>query len=249
MIIADLHTHTLVSNHAYNTITEMARKGAELGLAAMAVTDHGPAMPDGPHDWYFANLLQELPFVMEGIPVLKGVEANILDKNGKMDLAQQELEFFDWVIASIHSPLLPTHLSKKEANYLWSCIAENPWVDLIGHSEMPAYEYDYFELTKLFAKYHKVVELNANSCTWRPQGAENMRKLALACKENGTSVAVNSDAHSIYRLGQTRNIFTMLEEIDFPLELVINTSKERLLKELKQHNHGVADKLGGIWNE
>ena len=30
-IIADLHTHTLVSNHAFNTITEMAAKAKAMG--------------------------------------------------------------------------------------------------------------------------------------------------------------------------------------------------------------------------
>ena len=52
-IIADLHTHTLVSNHAFNTITEMAAAAQKRGLFAMAVTDHGPSMPDAPHPWYF----------------------------------------------------------------------------------------------------------------------------------------------------------------------------------------------------
>ncbi|MEG3073232.1 MAG: PHP domain-containing protein, partial [Ruthenibacterium sp.] len=44
-IIADLHTHTLVSNHAFNTLTEMTTQANKLGLFAMAVTDHGPELP------------------------------------------------------------------------------------------------------------------------------------------------------------------------------------------------------------
>ena len=48
-IAADLHTHTLVSNHAFNTITEMAAKAASMEYKAIAVTDHGCAMPDSPH--------------------------------------------------------------------------------------------------------------------------------------------------------------------------------------------------------
>ena len=45
-IIADLHTHTLSATHAFNTLDEMAAKAAALGYAALAITDHGPAMPD-----------------------------------------------------------------------------------------------------------------------------------------------------------------------------------------------------------
>ena len=249
MIIADLHTHTMVSNHAYNTITELAQQAAKVGLAAIAVTDHGPAMPDSPHPWYFANLVQELPFVMEGVPVLKGAEANVTNEQGALDFTEQELQKFDWVIASIHNPVMQRNLTKKEATHLWLNIAENPWVDLIGHSELPAYEYDYDEVTKAFAKNHKVVELNANSCVIRPAGAANMRRLALTCMKNGTAVAVNSDAHSIYRLGKVQNIFEMLQEIDFPQELIVNLTKERFLNELNYHNHDTAKKLGGIWNE
>lgn len=54
-IIADLHTHTLSATHAFNTLDEMAAKAAALGYAALAITDHGPAMPDAPHMWHFAN--------------------------------------------------------------------------------------------------------------------------------------------------------------------------------------------------
>ncbi len=245
MIVADLHTHTLVSNHAYNTITEMAQQAAKLGLSAIAITDHGVAMPDAPHPWYFGNITKEFPFVMEGIPVLRGVEANVLDIDGKMDFSNEELKAFDWVIASIHSPLLAP-ITRLQANRLWSNIAENPWVDLIGHSELPQYEYDYDELTKLFARNHKIVELNANSCVVRPSGTENMKRLAKACAKNGTPVAVNSDAHSIYRIAQVENIFKMLEEIDFPQELIVNSTNERLLTELKKHSHPTAEKLEGV---
>ena len=46
--IADLHTHTLCASHAFNTLTEMTAAAREMGLAALALTDHAPAMPDAP---------------------------------------------------------------------------------------------------------------------------------------------------------------------------------------------------------
>ena len=49
---ADLHVHTLASSHAYSTITEIARWSADIGLNAVAFTDHGSAMPDAPHIWH-----------------------------------------------------------------------------------------------------------------------------------------------------------------------------------------------------
>ena len=106
-IIADLHMHTMVSNHAFNTVTEMARRACELGMFAAALTDHGPSMPDAPHPWYFYNLTT-LPSRIEGIWLLKGVEANVRGADGSLDIEPQEFERMqlDWVIASIHSDTL-----------------------------------------------------------------------------------------------------------------------------------------------
>ena len=74
-IIADLHTHTLSATHAFNTLDEMAAKAAALGYAALAITDHGPAMPDAPHMWHFANQTA-LPLVLHGVAMMYGAEAN-----------------------------------------------------------------------------------------------------------------------------------------------------------------------------
>ena len=53
-IIADLHTHTIVSDHAYSTLEEMVAGAARANLAAIAITDHGPQMPDGANPGIFA---------------------------------------------------------------------------------------------------------------------------------------------------------------------------------------------------
>ncbi len=245
-VVADLHTHTLVSNHAFNTITEMAAKAKSMGYKALAITDHGCAMPDSPHIWYFANL-RRLPDVIEGIPVLKGIEANVLDVKGTLDFSQEELKRLDWVIASIHSDCLPSTLTCDQATELWMNIAHNPYVDMIGHSEQAKHIYDYDAVTKEFAKCNKVVEINGNSYAVRPDGVGNMKALALACKKNSCKIALNTDAHSIYHLENgVAHLYPMLEEIDFPEELIINSSGERFRKELEIHNKKIVERIGEL---
>ena len=183
-IIADLHTHTLSATHAFNTLDEMAAKAAALGYAALAITDHGPAMPDAPHMWHFANQTA-LPLVLHGVAMMYGAEANVMDTNGGLDFAQSRLRALDWVVASIHSPCIPGLLTEKEATRLWLAVAENPYVDCIGHSEQQNYRYDYDLVTKAFAKNHKVVELNGNSVNVRRDGIPNMKLLLAACLKNG----------------------------------------------------------------
>lgn len=40
-LIADTHSHTLASGHAYSTIREMVRAAFEKGMEAFAITEHG----------------------------------------------------------------------------------------------------------------------------------------------------------------------------------------------------------------
>lgn len=245
-IIADLHTHTIASTHAYSTINEMTTQAAALGYRALAMTDHGLGMPDSPHKWYFSNL-KSLPDVINGnFLLLKGVEANATSIDGSIDMDDSTLKKLDWVIVSLHSSCID-YMDEHDATQLWLNIAENPLVDMIGHSEQRQYKYNYDLVTQKFAKFNKVVELNANSKISRPGGEENMRQLALACKKNGTKVAINSDAHSVYTLGNTEHIVAMLKEMDFPEELVINTDLNRLINHLTLRNKDVVRRIEGLF--
>ena len=245
-MIADLHTHTSCTTHAYQTLNEMATAAKAAGYCALAVTDHAPAMPDAPHIWHFANW-SALPRKVDGIAMLYGVEANVMDTKGGLDLSAAQLASMDWVVASIHSPCLPGLLTRKEANRIWLSIAENPYVDCIGHSEQENYRYDYDLVTKAFAKNHKVVELNGNSFNVRKDGIPNMRALLDACQHNGCHIAVDSDAHSSLQLQHgLQALHKMLEEVSFPQELIVNATRENLVHELKLHGKACADEIGGI---
>ncbi len=235
-IIADLHNHTLVSSHALNSITEMAKRGSELNLFAMAITDHGPELEDGAHPWYFW-MLKNLPDVMEGIFVIKGIEANVTDINGSLDSDEFNRDkCVDFTIASIHGDFFKS-LDRDEATELWLNIAKRENVNMIGHSEESRYAYDYDRVTKAFTDNNIAVELNVNSATVRPGNEKNFEQLILACKKNNTLVSINSDAHSIYNMGSYSAIVKQLNELNFPEELVINASKERLLNFFKTHNY------------
>ena len=70
----DLHTHTLVSGHAYSTIREMARMASEKGLKILGITEHAPQMPGSCHEFYFQNLTV-VPREMYGVRLLLGAMA------------------------------------------------------------------------------------------------------------------------------------------------------------------------------
>ncbi|MEJ2202017.1 MAG: PHP domain-containing protein [Desulfuromonadaceae bacterium] len=89
---ADLHIHTVGSGHAYSTIAEIAQEAARKGLKMVAMTDHGPALPGGPHAYHFAAL-RFVPEYLHGVRVLRGIEANIIGI-GQLDLDAALLDRF-----------------------------------------------------------------------------------------------------------------------------------------------------------
>ncbi len=54
--LLDMHTHTVASGHAYNTINEMAHAAARTGLELLGITEHSRTMPGTCHEFYFQNL-------------------------------------------------------------------------------------------------------------------------------------------------------------------------------------------------
>lgn len=225
--MADLHCHTLVSQHAYSTITEYINHAKKLGLNGVAITDHGPDMPDGATVGHFMNLVQ-IPRKVDGIRVYKGGEANILDHEGNIDLKNPHIvSMADILIASYHSNVVkPGTVDEHTQCYL--NLAKNPYLDILGHSGTGAYPYHHEPVIKAFRDAGKLIEINSNSFVIRPGAKENCRAIALKCKELKAPISVDSDCHSIYHLADVTIAMEMLKDIDFPEELIINTNFERL---------------------
>ena len=51
--VVDLHTHTIVSGHAYSTLAEMIDAAQKKGLKLFGVTEHGPKMPGSCHSIHY----------------------------------------------------------------------------------------------------------------------------------------------------------------------------------------------------
>ncbi len=235
-IIADTHCHTIASTHAYSTVTEMVMAAAEKELYAVAITDHSLAMPGAPHYYYFKNL-HVIPQIFMGVRVLKGIEANILNFEGELDMNDDILSRLDWVVASIHSGTIKeTQFSVEKCTKLWLNIAENPLVTVIGHSGGEKFKYDYETVLKRFAEKGKLVEINNNSFFSRPDSIHNCLEIAKICKRLSIPIVVNSDAHFSTRVGEVTDAMKMLEEIDFPQELIVNSDVNRFKSYLRERN-------------
>lgn len=229
--ILDSHTHTLASGHAYNTVYEMVRAAADKGLELLALTEHSMKMPGTCHEFYFMNL-KVLPRTMCGIEVLFGVEANIMDYDGTLDMRQDLLERMDVVIASMHTPCVKSG-TKEENTRACLKAMENPAVNILGHPDDSRYPVDYEALVLGAKENHVLLELNNSSL--HPLGARkdplpNDIVMLELCRRYEVPVIMNSDAHCAEDVGNHQFTDLLISELDFPEHLIVNRSLEEYKK-------------------
>ena len=238
-ILTDTHTHTNASAHAYSTLYENMCAARDKGLELVACTNHGPEMPDAPHLWHFLYF-KALPRVVEGVKLICGVEANILNKSGELDIPKKILEDMDIVIASIHNCTYKEEVGGDHTE-TWMNIIDNPLVDILGHTGSPDFLYDMDTVIPYAKEKGVCIEINNHSFLSRPQNVERCREIALACKKYKAPIVVNSDAHFMGEIGIVPKAVAMLEEMNFPEELIMNLNAERFIKYLSEKKNKTFD--------
>lgn len=216
----DTHTHSLASGHAYSTVDDLARGARKRGLAGFVLTDHGPALEGGTHQYHFGNL-RVIPERLCGVRFLKGVEANILDLEGTIDLPPYVLVRLDFVMAGFHEICMAPRTEPENTRAMAAALA-NPYVDAISHPGNPAYPVDPVAVVSAAAEHGKALEINDSSFRIRKGSDKNCRRIAELCAERGVRIVCGSDAHYWQDVGRFDSVLALLKEIRFPKELVLN---------------------------
>jgi putative hydrolase len=224
-ICIDTHTHSVTSGHAYSTLDDLARSARKRGLKGFALTDHGPAMPGGPCPYHFSNL-RIIPKKLFGVLFFTGVETNILDGIGGLDLEPRYCKRLDFVMTGFHEICFGSHGRTENTKALIAALA-NPLVDAVSHPGNPLFPIDIEAVVKAAARYGKALEINNSSFRIRPGCEENCREVARLSKQYGSLLSCGSDAHYCGDVGNFTKAKALLQETGIPPELVINSSLER----------------------
>lgn len=229
--VLDVHTHTIVSGHAYNTWLENVEEASRKGLKLLGTTEHGPKMPGGAHLFHFGNL-RTLPRELYGMILINGCEANIIDYNGNLDIPVSTQKKLDIIIASLHDVCIEPGNREENTKAILGAM-ENPLVDIIGHSGNPSFPIDEEEVVKKAKKNNVIIEINNSSFTSRPGSEYNCTKIVALCKEYKVNVIIGSDAHTCFQIGHFEMADEMLKLVGMPEELIINNDTEKLIRYLK----------------
>lgn len=225
--IIDLHCHTIASGHAYSTLKENIDEAKLKGLKYVGVSDHAPNMPGSTHPFYFGNL-GVIKEEINGVKVLKGIEANIMDFDGNIDIPSDVVGKLDYVIASFHPPCInPGNIHENTKAIL--NVMENEEVKIIGHLDDSRYPVDYEKVVLKAKETKTLLEINNSSLkpnSFRVGAIENAKVLLNLCKKHDVKVILGSDAHIYYQVGNFENCTKILEEVNFPGNLVVNFNEE-----------------------
>lgn len=201
-IRGDLHMHSTWSD-GRSSIEEMVRESERLGYEYIAITDHSPRAftsrsvleGDVPRQRSEIRAIRKT----SRLEVLHGIEVDIL-KDGTLDFADDVLEEFEIVLASLHD-----HGGQDGATltqrYLHAI--EHPLVNVITHpaNRSPAYsagyDIDFDRLFEAAARTGTAMEIDGAPGHLDMDGA-----VARRAASAGVTIVISSDCHRADVLGR-----------------------------------------------
>ncbi|MBO4220414.1 MAG: PHP domain-containing protein [Clostridia bacterium] len=222
-IIAELHTHSNeFCGHAYVSIDEEVAIAKEFGMKFFATTNHAPGDEDAPISFYMNNRSRKY----DDITFLAGIEADLRDLKGGLDMAPSDLLLLDFVIVSMHAGALsPDYPDYTEG--LLAAVA-NPAIDCMGHlGRDTRFHFDAEKVVAGAKKYGKLIEFNSWSLE-EFQSYDSCGEIMDLCMKYGTECIVTSDAHWKERVCQYEPVLEFLVKKNFPEELIINADEKKL---------------------
>lgn len=237
-----MHTHTTYS-HGKNTIAEMVEQGRKIGLKAITISDHGRSHPMfGIQKKNFAKMRAEIDALnqkYDDIDIYLSVESNITGADGNIDIGDEEKKYCDWISAGYHYGYIPASIKdifvfaipnyaarvlpflRKQVVAMntrtYIKMMERNDIKLITHpgDKMPI---NIEPVAKAAAEYGVILEINPR----HDHLSADEIKVAM---KYPVSFAINSDAHSIYALGDMRNTPATIKASGIPITRIINITE------------------------
>lgn len=245
-IIADMHTHTIASKHAYSTLKENLDSARSRGLKYIAITDH--YFNDGT-DIEKKNEISRICYIenenrrLNDIEIIGGAEFNF----GQKVYNWRKLAKLRWRPIGTHTwfyDVPGSTLDKLYDTYAKSVERHNAFVHIerelhkVECGAHPGLDNDikkYLEKIVVLAKENNIfLEVNESSIlTNEGGGVERMNYWLSVAKENGNLLYLGTDAHFCEAVGDFSNVIDLLNKIEYPKELILNINEDLLEKTLK----------------
>lgn len=233
MIKADLHTHTVLSGHSFSTVIENATEAAKKGIAILGITDHGPAIRGAADEIYF-HAVKHVPKSIGKVQILFGVEANIIDIEGRLDISDNVLEKLGIVIAGLHIEAGYRDIGRAENTKAVIAAIKNPLVDIISHPYCCDYNLDIEKIAEAASEHKKLLEINSSYFYKKindfDKTLDRISRMVKVIKQYKWKVAVNSDAHIALSVGRFDELIRYFSKIGLEEKDIINCNVRAVKK-------------------
>ena len=238
-----MHTHTIFSLHAYSTVTENIISAQRKGLKFLAVTDHyyqdGSEINQKNEVLRLKYLERAVNCHFDGIFVFSGAEFNIGQEifywNKLKDLTWRPIGLHSWIIdrksLTLSKLFQLFEESVEKHNAFVHIERELDKVDNGRHgANLDAEIKKFFESMIKLAKEKNIwLEVNEASLSRNGEGDRVRLKYWLSlARDNGNKIYLGSDAHFAECIGDFGDSLTLLNELDYPKNLILNCSLNQL---------------------
>ena len=245
-IIADLHTHTVFSKHAYSTLGENVAEAKVKGIKYLAVTDHYFVQND-----YIENKndMARIMYVHEvkprnGVVLIAGAEFNLMQSFSPLVKRDKLYKNVLWRPVGVHSWSMNVE----------TCYAEDFYTgfkQLFENKSMYVKPTAFCHIERKFNKcrdpenafevLHKIVdlaveqgmylEINENSIRRGVHNGniERMREWVPYAVSKGAKFCLGTDAHYFESVGDFENVIKFVNEQGIPRSSILNCNEHDLL--------------------
>ena len=232
-LLSDYHTHSNFSRfgHGKNSIEQMVMHANELGLEELAITDHGLKH-------FFRTSKEKLLRARKIIDdintwsktkVLLGIEADIINSNGELDIDDDVLGIIDVLAVGYHK-MIKTDFAgyfggqgrsqnaiDRATNAYLNAIERYP-INFITHIDSILHT-DLYKIGKACKEHDIAIEINDRHVHWTRKQAEELIR-------SDCMFIVNSDAHSRDGIGRADFAFKTIRDYKIPAFNIINVEFE-----------------------
>lgn len=244
-ILADLHTHTIASLHAYSTLKENIDVAKERGLKYIAITDHyfndGTDLNKKNETARFQYMEKRLNQYEKDIYIFGGAEFNLNHQIAYW----HKLKDLSWQLVGLHSLFvdIPWVTLEDIYNYFAKSADKHHTfahiereIEKLNHGAYNTENGELHHEVKEFlcamcdlAKQKNVfLEVNESSIFTNKECEARMRYWLAYAKQNRNYISMGTDAHYCMDVGIFTKVLTLLNEIDYPKDLILNCNKDML---------------------
>jgi len=237
-ILADLHIHTIGSQHAYSTLKECVECAENANLKYIAITDHyyndGTELNRKNEVNRFLYLEEKVGCSKYNVKVIGGAEFNLLQeipewnklRKLKWKMIGAHGWFFDRNTTTLKDLYEAFELSADKFSTFAHIEREVDKIESKKYADNNMVEElkNFYDRIILLTKEKNVI-LELNEASLKKNNDKMKQRVEywlLQAKDNGNIISLGTDAHYCEEIGKFDNTIDMINYINFPRERIIN---------------------------